>query len=538
MSARVPAAARLFALTAVTALSVDIAHQSALADPLDPGGLSKPGIINELRRPILWGDFDTDGDGVPEIIIAVPPDEAGAPGSVEVRSGATDNTLFAVTAESPDIMLGTTVARGCGDVNGDGHDDLLIDTVRPDAATPDAARTSVRVHSGADGALLYELQSSVDFDGFGVSAAPINDINDDGRPDLLIGAAHPGADPVSMTGRAFVYSGVDGNLLYTLTNPSTVHRFGESVTTLGDLDNDGHGDFAVSAPGIDQEAGQVFIYSGSTGAVLRSLQGGPGDLFGASISSVDDYDGDGVADLAVSDPLSPAGFDNTTGLMRRGHVRVYSAVTGSPLTTRTGEPGVYYGATVTGMSLDWDFDGTGDLVIGDADTTNPQAMDKAHVSFVSTKTGVVLGEMTPCDLMKLQSPAPLLGDANGDGAVTATDLAVVIGGVGRPAPSVQMDPTRDGVTDIRDVRVVLDSLGDTEPPDDEPAPLPALGVFPTGTCRNVAIAAAGTAGVLYFGCGLAFIYNPFLGLACFNFITDAQSITYVVGGGLFGCAAG
>ncbi|RMH30681.1 MAG: hypothetical protein D6693_00005, partial [Planctomycetota bacterium] len=144
---------RALVLTAVTALGVDIVRQSAQADPLDPGGLNKPGIIHDASRPILWGEFDTDNDGVHDIIISKAPDTAGTPGSVEVRSGATDNTLFLITASSPETMLGTTVARGCGDVNGDGHDDLMINTVRPDAITPDAALTSIRVHSGVDGAL-------------------------------------------------------------------------------------------------------------------------------------------------------------------------------------------------------------------------------------------------------------------------------------------------------------------------------------------------------------------------------------------------
>ncbi|RMH31477.1 MAG: hypothetical protein D6692_00390, partial [Planctomycetota bacterium] len=418
------------------------------------------------------------------------------------------------------------------------HDDLMINTVRPDAITPDAALTSIRVHSGVDGALLYELQSDVAFDGFGVSAAPINDINDDGLPDLLIGAAHPGADPVSMTGRAFVYSGADGDLLYTLVNPSSTHRFGESVTTLGDIDADGHGDFAIAAPGINQEVGKVFIYSGSTGAVLGSLQGGPGDLFGASISSVDDYDGDRLADLAVSDPLAPAGFDTETGLTRRGHVRLYSAATGSLLAIRTGEPGVYFGASVQGTRWDWDTDGVGDLVIGEADMTDPLALDNAHVSFVSTRTGVVLGDATLGALMNPQPPAPLLGDANADGAVTAYDIALVVNNIGRPSGSISTDPTGDGLTDLRDVRVVLSSLGNTGPTGVDPAPLPSLGVFPTNTCRNTVIIVGSTAGILYFGCGLTFLYNPFLGLACFDFITDAQSIAYAVSGGLAACVGG
>ena len=90
-------------------------------------------------------------------------------------------------------------------------------------------------------------------------------------------------------------------------------KFGRSVASLGDLDGDGIGDLAVGAFGDDtggSERGAVYVlFPNSDGTIRRSTKiahqtgGGPtladGDVFGNSLASMGDLDGDGIGDLVV-----------------------------------------------------------------------------------------------------------------------------------------------------------------------------------------------------------------------------------------------
>lgn len=118
---------------------------------------------------------DVTGDGRADIIVA--PD-AGAPPIVRVFDGNTGNLLKSFFAYAPTFTGGVRVAAG--DVNGDGHADIIS------GAGPGAAGGHVKVF---DGVLQAELKSFFAFPGFsgGVFVAA-GDINNDGRDDLVIGA--------------------------------------------------------------------------------------------------------------------------------------------------------------------------------------------------------------------------------------------------------------------------------------------------------------------------------------------------------------
>lgn len=76
-------------------------------------------------------------------------------------------------------------------------------------------------------------------------------------------------------------------------------NLGASSASLGDVDGDGFGDFCLGSPSI---AGEIRAYSGKDGALLY-VTVGPWS-FGSDVSSVQDLDGDGVCEIAVSAPVA------------------------------------------------------------------------------------------------------------------------------------------------------------------------------------------------------------------------------------------
>jgi hypothetical protein len=93
-------------------------------------------------------------------------------------------------------------------------------------------------------------------------------------------------------------------------------RFGSGIANLGDVDGNGSMDLAVGAFGIKDFQGAVFVLqldeSLVTTASSRVTHDGldAGDLFGHTIASLGDINGDGSTDLAVGAPGDDGIADN------------------------------------------------------------------------------------------------------------------------------------------------------------------------------------------------------------------------------------
>ncbi|XP_063703802.1 integrin alpha-PS2-like [Culicoides brevitarsis] len=166
--------------------------------------------------------------------------------------------------------------------------------------------------------VIYDSRSTAQFEGnkfqimgeqygayFGYSLAT-GDFNGDRRDDLLISAPIFSRQNIQNgyeTGRVYIYLQTtnDWNVI-RLTGNEAQSRFGTSVCSLGDINNDGIGDFAVGAPFAG--AGKVFIYHGSTQLhdnvkPSQILEASGVKTFGFSIAGGKDIDGNGYPDIAV-----------------------------------------------------------------------------------------------------------------------------------------------------------------------------------------------------------------------------------------------
>ncbi|XP_061091253.1 integrin alpha-4-like isoform X2 [Conger conger] len=149
---------------------------------------------------------------------------------------------------------------------------------------------------------------------FGASVCVV-DLNSDGLSDLLVGA--PMYSSVREEGRVYIYMNHGAQKIVEVGfvlagSDAYAARFGEAITNLGDIDDDGYPDVAVGAPQEDNLKGAVYIYNGRRNGITQTyvqritgaLLGNPFKMFGQSVSGGIDVDGNGYPDIAVGAFLS------------------------------------------------------------------------------------------------------------------------------------------------------------------------------------------------------------------------------------------
>jgi len=162
--------------------------------------------------------------------------------------------------------------------------------------------------------------------------------------------------------------------------------FGTACARLGDVDGDGIDDFIVGWRYFDDGSllfpGRVVIYSGATGAVVRTHDGGDfGGQFGCSVACAGDVDGDGVTDYVV-------GEESESSVYRyEGKAVVYSGQSGSMIWTKVGTiDGGFLGHVVAGIG-DVDGDGRSEVILGSNSNGNEVFVVDAYGNTLYHMTG-------------------------------------------------------------------------------------------------------------------------------------------------------
>lgn len=293
-------------------------------------GASNLMIIDNPER-ITFGGFasamttvsDIDDDGVNDYLIGSydypvrypsPVDLSEHQGRAFVFSGKTGKLVFTLDTPvaMPSAAFGFSVADA-GDVNKDGKSDFLIGAFGYEGSG------KAFIFSGKDAALLHTFQAPQRQTGagFGWSVSSLGDLTDDGVPELIVGAFGQDGE-----GKAFVFDGDSGNLLHTLEppQPPSGSAFGWSVANAGDLNKDGVSDILVGAPYSTVSAitvqGRVYAFSGKDGKLLLTLddpQPVAGEVFGWRVISAGDLNKDGVPDILVGAPYKDVGSNPSQG---------------------------------------------------------------------------------------------------------------------------------------------------------------------------------------------------------------------------------
>jgi glycosylphosphatidylinositol phospholipase D len=341
---------------------------------------------------------------------------------------------------------------GVGDVNKDGLDDVLIGANTDSSNGPwsgsaylvlgDGTPSDIDVAQPPAGWFKY---TGIGGDSAGDVVDGIGDVNQDGYPDMVIGAA--GA--TGLRGAAYVVFG--GKALSDLSLSTMTAEQGATLTGedagdfasrcfgLGDVNGDGIPDIGVGAPSAQPnglQSGSAYVVYGKPGfsslslGALTPAQGfridGPEYSFtGASLAGLGDMNADGIGDFAVGSPGGGVSGQFATimsGRATSGNVDLASL--GDRGLTFNGTDSSYgVGRALAGVG-DINADGHPDALIGAPGISSTQDLaaivhggPALHAGALATWTD---GFLAPSGYGFGQAVTGL-GDMNGDGGV---DFAV------------------------------------------------------------------------------------------------------------------
>lgn len=231
------------------------------------------------------GAGDVNGDGLPDLISGGPFAGEKATGGAYVVEGPIPEgvSLFSdvgvlLNGEN-DGEAGTGV-WGVGDLEGDGYDDVMVGDANLGRAY--IATGPVSGMSLADASVTLTGESKQG-DAFGYDVSNLGDVDGDGHDDLLVGAPDLGQN----VGGAYILYGPVSSGSYVVTGLKKYNKWvgaedfdiaGYSVANVGDVNSDGYPDALVGAPNysisLDFFSGEDYDETVKVGSAYLIFGGG------------------------------------------------------------------------------------------------------------------------------------------------------------------------------------------------------------------------------------------------------------------------
>ena len=278
------------------------------------------------------GVGDINKDGVPDYAAGAPGRFFGPPpqnGRVVVVSGADHSILYDLSS-THQSLFGLDV-EAAGDVNGDTWPDIAVGAPLLTGAAFQGGR--VFAISGRDGSTLWTHDGQEENGQLGTAVSGVGDLDGDGLAEVVVGA-HAERNGSNPSGRAYLLRGSDGSPVRTFKPAATACDFGAFYASRSDdVNGDGIQDIYLADycdNRLGPATGRGYVFSGASSDRLRVFSGqSAGDGLGAG-RPVHDLDGDGAADFIIS------AYTSSYGAHDGGRVYLFSGKTGKVLRTITG----------------------------------------------------------------------------------------------------------------------------------------------------------------------------------------------------------
>jgi PKD repeat protein len=235
---------------------------------------------NELMGDKVSFAGDINKDSYDDVMVSAPYYD-DSKGRVRIYFGGSSMDAkvdVVITGGAKNDYFGKDVS-GAEDVNNDGYDDVIIGASGYDSnkgrayiflgksswsSNGGSSWTATQSASSAD--LKFEGEGGGDY--FGTSVSHIGDVDQDGFPDIIVGA-EGASDGTGRVGEAYIYLGgdpMDSSVDRVFSGENLGDTFGRSVSAAGDVDNDKYPDILVSAPYYYNKAinlnkiGKAYVY--------------------------------------------------------------------------------------------------------------------------------------------------------------------------------------------------------------------------------------------------------------------------------------
>lgn len=302
---------------------------------------------------------DVDGDGKEDLAVSSisgdGPDASLSGNVVVFKGGSKGQVLARLSGEMALDKFGASLAGRC-DLDADGKPDLVVGATHHSPAPGRWLGGAVYVYFGPGFSSVTRVKlAATETKGILGFAAACGDLDGDGVDDLAVSAIWTHG-VIWHDSKVLVYYGKRGFAPSTdapdVTVTSTAGHFGDALAVLDDLDGDGFRELAIGVPAfyalpaptaanpMPSLAGRVFVVKGGKGTRTINLSPPPGtpipdlvttllggeylERFGSALAPLGDLDGDGKPDLAVASPHASA--PGATGLADgrvTGAVRVF-----------------------------------------------------------------------------------------------------------------------------------------------------------------------------------------------------------------------